>query len=111
MQHSVAPDAEALASGAEQRGSRDAFCALDAYGGVRSDASQHPVHTGTQQLPTSFTADADVMRPVLTPFSAPDTPVTKTGQAPRCITDWTLGPASSAPEASVQCTKNNEEHF
>jgi hypothetical protein len=54
-QHSAAPDTEASASGVEQKGSRDVFCAPDASGGVRLDAPQRPVHTGTQQLPTSLT--------------------------------------------------------
>jgi hypothetical protein len=87
MQHSAAPDAETSAFGAEQRGSRDAFCAPDVSGGVRSDAPQRPVHTGTQQLPMSLTLDVDVTRSVLTPFSTPDAPMTKTGQAPRCTID------------------------
>jgi hypothetical protein len=58
-----------------------------------------------------LTPDADVTRPVLTSFSALDTPVTKTGHAPRCTTNQTLGPASGAPKAGVPCTKNSEEHF
>jgi hypothetical protein len=110
-QHSAAPDTKAPAFGAEQRGSRDAFCAPDASGGVRSDAPQHPVHTGTQQLPTSLTPDADVTRLVLTPFSAPDAPVTKTGQAPRCTTDRTLGPASAAPKPASGALKTVKNTF
>jgi hypothetical protein len=76
-------------------------------GGVLSDAPQRLVHTGTQQLPMSLTLDADVTRPVLTPFSAPDTPVTKTGQAPRCTTDWTLGPASGALKTVKDTSENS----
>jgi hypothetical protein len=73
---------------------------------TRSNAPQRPVHIGTQQLPTSLTPDADVTRSVLTPFSAPEAPVTKTSQAPRCTTDPMLGPASDA----LKTVKNTSEN-